>query len=329
MLVVLAFAVALAAAGCGGGANEATSDPGSTTRAEVSSSAPIPPSTSVPSMSPRFSDAFTCAYGFEPDDGGENPLLSGPSFCDDPVLRARLDGGGPWFPDPGNGRACLGVEDMLEAGPALGISCYDAPAVDEADEFCDTMKSLEPEVAASDPDASVVGDRLRRAVERLSPGDARDWTEKLLDIWSRPIVVDSVTALLNVNGFTYAEITCGFSFERIGEPPSQPLPSVPEPTVAPPMEVDDEPPAAGSWIAMLASVPIEQHADAIDMAAEWMSQGLDPVLIDSRDFDGLNDPFWVLALAGFASKTEAQDACAEILGSPAFGFVPDCLVRQL
>lgn len=327
-LVGLVSVVVVLAGGCGGG-SETTPDQGETAATAPSTSAASGTSISEPAASPRFSDEFTCAYALEPDDGGGAPVLSGPNFCDDPVLRTALGIGHPWFADPGNGRACLAIFAMLESGPSIDVRCDDPPTPAEVGEYCGIMRSLEPEVASSEPDTSVVAARLKQVLDLLGPGDARKWTENLYDLWGRPVRMDNGMTLLNINGFSYAEIICGFSYEQISDPPSEPLPTIPEPTVAPPMEVNDELPAAGSWMAVLASVPIDRYSDAIVMAADWTSQGLNPELIDSRDFDGLNDSYWVLGLAGFTSKAEAQDACAEILGSPAFGFVPDCLVRQL
>jgi hypothetical protein len=89
-------------------------------------------------------------------------------------------------------------------------------------------------------------------------------------------------------------------------------------------------PPAGSWVAMLASVPIDAGEDVDALLAEWQSRGFaGAVVIDSRRYDGLGDPFWVLAVEGFGNEADAIDQCSFILGEPPFSFFDECLVRQL
>src|SRR4051812_1236833 len=113
MPLLLALFLTLSAAGCAGG-HRASPDAGASPSVAAQTSHLSLTPTSAPAASPRFSDHFTCAFGEEPDAGGKAPVLSGPGFCDDPVLRSALDASIPWFPDPGNGRACLAIFDMLE-----------------------------------------------------------------------------------------------------------------------------------------------------------------------------------------------------------------------
>lgn len=326
--VVFVCAMAVLAAGCSSTAddNSTKTSPAvrSSTTAAATTDGEAPTSSVEEPPTPRFGEEFDCDYGEGPDGTGEDPVLSGPSYCDDPVIRGALDSDRPWVADPGNGRPCLIIFDMFELGPSLFVSCQRAPATAEIGAFCSAMRGIESEVASDDPDRNAVVAGLEEAGRNLTPGDALDWMDSLLSIWEEPAFIDANATLLNINGFGYAEIVCGFTYERISDPPSKRLDED-----GPPMEIDDSLPALGTWITVFASVPIADKKAALATAADWSNNGLIPVLIDSRDFASLNDPYWVLALAGFADETEAQEACAEILGSPAFGFVPDCQPRQL
>lgn len=280
---------------------------------------------------PRFSDEFDCFYAFEdeqPTSGpSKEPVLRGPTFCDDPVVRAMLDTPQPWFPDPGNGRPCLAVPDMDALGPVVSVRCEDLPVANEISPYCDAMRKLQGDLASYEPDPQRVLAGLEAARSVLSDGDASAWVEKLLGLWQRPDFSGANhETLLNINGFGYAEFVCGFTYERIGEPPSDKyddaeiqseLPSVP--VVHPP---------SGTWIAIVSSVPLEHPHLASAHVLNWNAGGLGVELLDSRDYTALNDPYWVVAFSGLLTRADAENACAEILGSPAFDVV-ECVSRQL
>lgn len=54
-----------------------------------------------------------------------------------------------------------------------------------------------------------------------------------------------------------------------------------------------------------------------------------PDVFDSGEYSELGDGCWVLGFAGMTSRTEAEDVCAEVLGSQAMSFMPDCQIRQI
>ncbi len=62
---------------------------------------------------------------------------------------------------------------------------------------------------------------------------------------------------------------------------------------------------------------------------EWLAKGFGTELLDSRQYAGLGDPYWVLASTGFTSQQEAADECSFVLGEPPFAFLTDCIPRQL
>lgn len=95
--------------------------------------------------------------------------------------------------------------------------------------------------------------------------------------------------------------------------------------------VTDPASRSNTWIAVLASLDVEEYDQVAAQAeAQAIGASLDPSgpsdveLLLSDDYASLNDGFWVVHLGGFRDEFQADEACGSVEGD-----VPECYTRRL
>lgn len=89
----------------------------------------------------------------------------------------------------------------------------------------------------------------------------------------------------------------------------------------PPME---EATLRGPYVAVLDSFRLENQHEAEGRYEDWASKGLNVVLVDSRTYLGLRDPYFVLVVDGYATVDDAKQLTDLYAGTyPRHAFDPD------